>query len=357
MLGKQVSAGRQSWAATASLLLLGAMLTAGTGRGWCQQATASAVPPVNTEDTNVTAAAEGYHVSPEDLLDVNVMDVPEVTRIYRVSSNGMLTLPLLPEPVPAGGLTLDQLARTIAGKFRDAGMLSNAQVTVAVRETRLHAVFVSGQVRKPQAYPIYGPTRLLDVLIQSGGLLDDAGDEAIITRGEQGIKVDLTEPTQPEAMAAASTGQPFTLNIRTLVQSGDEKNNILLYPGDRVTVPRAALVYILGAVSRPGGYVLNAARQQITVLKALATAGDVTNVAKTKHITLLRKDPAQPGNKREQIPVDYKSMVKGRVADMEMKPDDILYVPESGKTKAIRASANAAITVATYGAGALLIYR
>ena len=36
-----------------------------------------------------------YTISPDDLLDVNVLDVPEVTRAYRVSSNGFLTLPLL----------------------------------------------------------------------------------------------------------------------------------------------------------------------------------------------------------------------------------------------------------------------
>src|SRR5208283_2657899 len=113
-------------------------------------------------------------------LDINIMDVPEVSRTYRVSSNGFLTLPLLPEPIPAAGVTLDQLSHLIAAKFHDAGMLNNAQVTVSLRETRFHTVLVSGEVKHSQSYPIYGPTRLLDVLVQAGGLADDASNDAII---------------------------------------------------------------------------------------------------------------------------------------------------------------------------------
>ncbi len=111
----------------------------------------------------------------------------------------------------------------------------------------------------------------------------------------------MAESAQADAMAAAATGLSFTLNIRKLVQTGDDTTNILLYPGDRVTVQRAALVYIMGAVVRPGGYVLNEANQRITVLKALAMAGDVTNIAKKSRIVLLRRDPAGPGEKRNEI--------------------------------------------------------
>lgn len=286
-----------------------------------------------------------YTVSPEDLLDVSVIDVPEVSRTYRVSSNGFLTLPLLPAPIPAAGETLDQLSHVIAAKFRDAGMLSNAQVSVSLKETRLNTVLVSGEVRHAQAYPVYGPTRLLDVLTEAGGLAENAGDDVVITRGEAGTRADLVASAtsgEPNPSAKSST---FTLNIRKLSQTGDDKTNIPLYPGDRVMVPRAALIYIMGAVNRPGGYVLNESRQQVTVLKALAMAGDVTGVAKRAHITLLRRNPSGPEEKREEIPVDYKAMVKGQIADMRMQPDDILYVPESGSLKVMRTSFNTAVSM------------
>lgn len=309
------------------------------------------VPPSDTK-----AQTNEYTVSPEDLLDINILDVPEVTRIYRVSSNGFLTLPLLPEPIPAAGETLDQLSHAIATKFRDAGMINNAQVTVSLKETRLNTVLVSGEVKAPQSYAVFGPTRLLEVLVKAGGLAADAGNDAIITRGEIGQRADLEESAQAGTVNPSAKGQSFTLDIRDLVQTGGGKTNILLYPGDRVTVQRALLIFIMGAVNRPGGYVLNETRQHLTVLKALAMAGDVTNVAKKGRISILRHDPAGTGEKRDEIPVDYKAMVKGQIADVQLKPDDILYVPESGRVKAMHTTLNSVVAVATAAGPGLAVY-
>jgi polysaccharide biosynthesis/export protein len=308
----------------------------------------------NSSPSVVNTPINDYTVSPEDLLDVNVMGVPEVTREYRVSSNGFLTLPLLSEPVPAAGETLDQLQRLIAAKYREAGMLNDAVVTVSLRETRHHTVLVSGEVARPQNLPVFGPTRLLEVLIQAGGLTLDAGSDAVIMRGEMGARADLAESAQS---GLPPRGQSFTLDIRKLVQTGDDVTNVLLYPGDRVTVQRAELIYILGAVNRPGGYVLTDQRQDVTVLKALAMAGDVNGIAKKNHITILRKDPTGPEDKRNEIPVNYKAMVKGQIADMRLKPDDILYVPESRSLKAWHGSITTMGQVATAGATSLMIYR
>lgn len=297
-----------------------------------------------------------YSINPEDVLDVIVMGVPEVSREYRVSSNGFLTLPLLADPVPAAGETLDQLQRLIAAKYREAGMLNGAVVTVSLRETRHSNILVSGEVMRPEALAALGPMRLLEVLIQVGGLTPDAGNDAIIMRGEQGARADLAESVHSTANQQPR-GQTMRLDIRKLVQTGDDTTNILLYPGDRVTVQRAELLYVLGAVSRPGGYVLSEARQDVTVLKALAMAGDVTGVAKTKRITILRKETNGPDEKRGEIPVDYRAMVKGQIADIKLMPDDILYVPESRSLKAWHTSVNTMTSIATSGGTMLMIYR
>jgi polysaccharide biosynthesis/export protein len=338
-----------------SLISARAQQRTATPAGQPMVASKSTSTPESPSDA-LKAPIKDYAVSPEDLLDVYVMDVPEVTRAYRVSSNGLLTLPLLPEPITAAGETLDQLSQVIAAKFRDAGMLNNAHVTVSLVETRLHTVVVSGEVKNPQVYPIFGPTRLLDVIVKAGGLADGAGNDAIIMRGDTGARADLEESAQSSAVNPSAQGQTFTVDIRKLVQTGDDTTNVLLYPGDRVTVQRAPLIYILGAVARPGGYVLNAASEQITVLKALAMAGDVTNVAKKSRMTLLRREPAGPAEKRKEIPVNYKAMVKGELADMRLNPDDILYVPESASLKAWHTSVSSAVSIATYGGSALMIY-
>ena len=365
MGGKRVNVRKTRRAARASELGLAVFLLTSLTSAWAQQKTAAPAMPVVASKEAIPPGAPSearkapvgdYTVSPDDLLDVNVLDVPEVTRAYRVSSNGFLTLPLLSEPIPAAGETLDQLAHLIATRFHDAGMLNNAQVTVSLRETRMHTVLVSGEVARPQSYPIYGPTHLLDVLVQAGGLASEAGNDAIIMRGDIGVRADLAESAQSGVVDPSANGQSFTLNIRKLVETGDDTTNILLYPGDHVTVQRAQLIFIMGAVNRPGGYVLNESRRQITVLKALALAGDVTNVAKRGHIAILRHDPGTPEDKREQIPVNYKAMVKGEIADVKLNPDDILYVPESGGIKAMRTTVNAALSVATYGGSSLMIY-
>jgi polysaccharide export outer membrane protein len=341
-------------------------LLAGLTLVGAQQQHSETTPPVvaskstsalGTASDGQLAPINDYTVSPEDLLDVQVMDVPEVTRTYRVSSNGLLTLPLLSEPIPAAGETLDQLSRLIATKFHDAGMLNNAQVSVSLRETRLHTVLVSGEVRSPQAYPVFGPTRLIEILVKAGGLTNAASDDAVISRGEIGQRADLAEVARTGAINPSANGRSFTLKIRKLVETGDDETNILLYPGDRITVQKAELIYVLGAVARPGGYVLSDARQHTTVLKALALAGDVNNIAKRSHIVILRRDPASQSEKRNEIPVDYKAMVKGTIADIRLIPDDILFVPESGGLKALHTSTQAVIQVATTGGEAIMVYR
>jgi polysaccharide export outer membrane protein len=339
-------------------------LLAGLTTSLAQQGTVASPSVAPSEDTIAVAAGpdaqnapvSDYTVSPEDLLDVQVMDVPEVSRTYRVSSNGFLTMPLLPKPIPVVGETLDQLAHLIAAKFREAGMLNNAQVTVSLRETTRHTVLVSGEVRNPQAYAVYGPTHLIDVLVKAGGLTSGAGGDAVITRGEAGARAELEASARSGAVDPSANRQSFTLSIRKLVETGDDDTNILLYPGDRVTVQRAELIYVMGAVVRPGGYVLNDARQHTTVLKALAMAGDVNNIAKKGKITILRRDPTIQGEKREEIPVDYKAMVKGRIPDIKLIADDILFVPESGGLKALHASTTAAVQMVSSGGSALMIY-
>jgi polysaccharide export outer membrane protein len=366
MVRRRVKGRGMRRAAKANVIGVVVFLLTGLTPAWAQQRTPAPAlqPAAASKETSTSVApsdahkapAMDYTVSPEDLLDVNVMDVPEVTRIYRVSSNGFLTLPLLQEPIPAAGETLDQLSRLIATRYHDAGMLNNAHVTVALKETRLNAVLVSGEVKRPQPYPVFGPTRLLDILVQAGGLTEGAGNDAIIMRGDVGARVDLAESTQPGAVNPSAKGQSFTLNIRKLVETGNDDTNILLYPGDRVTVQRASLIYIMGAVGRPGGYVLNESRQQITVLKALAMAGDVTGLAKKSRITLLRREPTGSAEQRAEIPVDYKAMVKGQIADMRLQPDDILYVPESASLKAWHTAVAATVSVATMAGTSMMIY-
>src|SRR5579863_3678667 len=114
-------------------------------------------PPVGTSnveqhDVAPNSAQQEYLISPDDLLDLYIVDVPELSRTYRVSPTGQVTLPLLSHPLNVAGLTLGQFADLTTQELRAQGLVSDPRVTVNVKESREHSVTVSGAVKKPQIY-------------------------------------------------------------------------------------------------------------------------------------------------------------------------------------------------------------
>ncbi len=295
---------------------------------------------------------QDYVISPDDELDVYVLDVPEISRQYRVGPSGSITVPLLPEPISAAGMTPVQLSQAISERLRKAGMVDNPHVTVQVKESRLHSIAILGAVRKPQIYAIFGKTTLLDALSQAEGLADDAGNTAIITRG--GIAIHALESEQRKQTkdgGRLAPAQAVKIDLKRALENGDASLNLDLYPGDRVTVQRAGIVYVVGAVNRSGGYSLKDGREQITVLKAIALAENLKSTATSKKTVIIRKNPQVPGGS-EEIPVDLNGILSGHTPDRPLLANDILFVPDSASKRAIRRAGEAAAQAA-----ALIVYR
>jgi len=297
--------------------------------------------------------AEETLISPSDLLFIQVFDVEQMTREYRVSATGTLDFPLLSEPVQAQGLTPQQLAELISHKCVEAGLLSHPQISVTVRESRIHSVAIAGAVKNPQIYPVFGRITLLDILSQSGGLAEDAGSTVTITRGEVARRV-----VSSEAGGALKTGKSpsipptVTIDLRRLEETGDPTLNIYVYPGDRVTVQRAGVVYVLGAVNRAGGFLLTSDRRDMTVLRAVALAESLKSTAKARRAMIIRPDSSVPGG-RQEIPVDLHAMLNGHAPDRPLQSNDILFVPDSTAAKALRRAGDVMVVAAGYAA----IYR
>jgi len=289
-------------------------------------------------------------IYPNDLLFIQVFDVEQMTREYRVSDTGTLLFPLLVEPVRLGGLTPQQAGEVIAQKCIEAGVLSHPQITVTIRESRFHAVAVAGAVKNPQIYPVFGRITLLDLLTQAGGVADDAGSVATITRGEVSRRVLASEGGGAVEEGKSPPVPPtVSIDLRRLQVTGDPSLNVEVYPGDRVTVQRAGVVYVLGAVNHAGGYVLSEARENMTVLKAIALAGYLSAFAKPKKTLLLRPNSSAPSG-REEIPVDLLAMLKGHAPDKALQSNDILFVPDSTALRALHRSADLAATTVSYAA-------
>lgn len=284
-----------------------------------------------------------YVIDPNDVLDVYVVDVPQLSRNYRVSSAGTITIPLLPAPITAEGLTLNQLSAVISNKLRTAGLVSHPDVIVSVKSSQAHAVAISGAVERPQIYPIFGPTTLLDVLSQAGGLAPDAGSTAIVTRGGAAMQAAWLSKNSGSPASAAGT---IKVNLRKLLSTGDPKLDVTIYPGDKVTVQRAGVVYVVGAVQRPGGFTMSSGREKMTVLQAVALGEGLKTTALEKKAMIIRRGKQYP-NGREEIPVNLKKILSGHASDPGLEANDILFVPDSASKRALRRGVEAALQMAT----------
>ncbi len=291
----------------------------------------AAATPVAPQDDQI-------EISPKDVLDIYVYDVPELSRSYDVSPSGMVTMPLLEQPVHAVGLTPDQFARALEEAFRQSGRLRRPEIAVSIKQTRNSSVAVDGGIKTPQVLQVVGRTKLVDILSQCGGLADDAGSEVTVTHGPLALR-DL--PSE-----GGQATQTLTLELKKVLDGNDPASSTLVWPGDRVSVTRAGVFYILGDVRSPGGYTLGAPHSDLTVLRALALAGDANRTAKKNKAMIIRKDPKAP-NGREEIALNLKDIMSGRKPDPKLQANDILYVPSSGGKRALQTLTNVPATLAT----------
>lgn len=335
-----------------------------------------------------------YVIGNGDVIDVDVFDVKELSREVRVSQTGSIGIPLVPVRLHVAGLTEVQTEQKISEVLEANGLVSHPQVSVSVKERKSKPITVVGAVTHAMVYQADRPVTILEVLAEAGGIANDAGDTVIVTRPSPDSSTDPSEPpaigpedpsiapspkdststgtgdsaAKPLFPAPASAASPspssssptpnqpstlgntITINLNELVESGNATNNIILQAGDIVTVPHAGIVYALGAVGRPGGFVLANDRSQMTTLKLLALSGGLNSTAKKDHAVIIRKDNL---GQQHQIPVDLKKVMDRTAEDVQLQPSDILYVPSSIAKQAVLRAAEVGIAIGT----ALALYR
>jgi polysaccharide export outer membrane protein len=290
-----------------------------------------------------------YVIGSGDLLGIEVFDVPELTRDVRVNETGYISLPLMPSKVRAGGLSPFQLQDKIAELLQTNGLVSTPQVTVSMKEQHSEPITIIGAVRTPMVIQAIRQTTLLQALSQAGGISDQAGTTVIVTRSA----ANSSDSANPSDSSAPATAQTFTINLSDILDSGDSRFNISLFGGDVVSVPRAGIIYVVGSVLKPGGYILQNDPDRMTTLKMLSLAGGTTNTAKMKNAVILRKNPDT--GKRDQVPVDLSKIMKLKTQDVQMQSNDILFVPDSNGLRALHRAGDIGVTltegIAIIGAG------
>ncbi len=243
--------------------------------------------------TDQSLAVE-YVVGPEDVLDISVYDHPEMTSTVRVDGKGIVVLPLL-DSVEVSGMTIGEVSKKLTKLLVD-GYIVNPQVNVFVKAFRDQKAVILGQVLKPGLYELRPQTTLLELISQAGGLTKEAGAAATLNRetlnGTQEIKI----------------------NLDRLVDLGDTSQNVQIMDGDRVFIVKAGEFFVTGEVKKPASYKY---QDDLTLLKALALAGGLTDVASPDSIKIVRKIDG-----KEQV-------VKNADLDETILPNDVIVVPES----------------------------
>jgi len=303
----------------------------------------------SAEPVAITVPDE-YRIGPDDLLEVTVFEAPEMNRALRVPASGEISLPLL-GAVKAVGLTPRELEFVLQELLRRTYM-KDPHVGVYVREMESHPVSVFGAVEKPGVFQVRGTKTLLEVLSMAEGLADDAGDTVLVMRAagfldtraqaatdqEIGSKGAGIEMATPEGLSAASISDrpsaqgSVEINLKMLLESGDPRYNIPVYPGDIVKVTRAGVVYVVGEVKKPGGFVLKS-NENISVLQAIALAEGLSSTAAKSKARIIRTD--ENTGERTEVPLDVGKLLAGKAPDPLLQPKDIVFVPNSAARSAL----------------------
>jgi len=300
--------------------------------------------PAPSSPTAAATIPDDYLIGEDDVLNVYVVDVPEFSRQYRVSTGGTVTVPMLPQQISAAGLTLVQFSERLAQELKASGLVSSAHVSTSVDQSRLHAVAITGAVKRPQVYPLFTRTTLLDMISQAEGLADDAGEVAIIQRGE--IANHVMEADSKQNSNPAQPSSQTSVDLKQLLDGRSANANVAIYPGDRITVPRAGVVYVVGAVNKPGGFTMKANSHGMTVLQAIALAENTTNTAVRNQSMIIRNDATAPDG-HKQIPVDLKKLLQGKGPDPTLQAEDVLFVPDSSGKRALHRTIDSILQVTT----------
>ena len=138
-------------------------------------------------ESRVTRSQQAaYRIGAQDVLDISVFQVPDLTKSVQVSDAGTINLPLVGE-VPVAGKTAREVERDLTAKL-GAKYLQNPQVTVYVKEYNSQQVTVEGAVQKPGVIPLKGRTSLLQLIAMANGFDPNSDWTVLVLRQSNGKK-------------------------------------------------------------------------------------------------------------------------------------------------------------------------
>ena len=249
-----------------------------------------------------------YHIGADDLLEINVFDIPELNTTVRVRPSGFINLPLI-GAVPAAGLSEEQLQDDITKRLTK--FVKDPQVRVFISEFAANTIHLLGRVLNPGKIPIKRDSYSLLAVLSQAGIKSEQpiGPIAIIPAGQGGV-------------GATSSGQSIEVWYDDLIggRSGLPLD-IPLLPGDVIIVKDPALVVVDGEVTKIGPMDPSS---RPTLLTAIASAQGVTYSADVHRVEVLRLLDA--GQKALNV-VDLEQVLNRETSDFRLQDGDIVRVP------------------------------
>src|ERR1022692_1185391 len=245
-----------------------------------------------------TPAPDTYTLGPGDQIVIHVPLVEEIdNKPIPIDMKGSINLFQVGR-IQASGLTTEQLEAAIAERLKK--YLVKPDVSVYLNEMRSQPVSILGEVQTPGVHQLQGRKNLFEVLSLAGGLRPGAGNVINITRRLEWGPIPL-----PGA-ANDSSGQfsVASVGVKSVMSASNPAENILIKPNDVISVPKADTIYVIGAVKKPGAYVLGEHRS-LSALQILALAEGPEKTAATKDAKIMRVVPGS--NDRSEIPVNLKA--------------------------------------------------
>jgi protein involved in polysaccharide export with SLBB domain len=192
------------------------------------------------------------------------------------------------------------------------------QIGLHLRGIESKRFWVLGRVQAPGVYPLATPTTLIEAISLSGGTL------SLSAFANQDVASITEELADLKRSFVIRDGRMLPVDFEALVERGDLSQNIYLQADDFVYIPGnvAREVYVLGAVNQPRPV---AYKKGLTVAQAVASAYGTVTGAYMHHVAVVRGSLHQP----EVVIIDYKNVIRGEAMDIELQPQDIVYVPYS----------------------------
>jgi polysaccharide export outer membrane protein len=175
------------------------------------------VPPVDPAKIKAQALPPGYVIGPGDVLAVVFWRDNDMSAEVIVRPDGMVSLPLLND-VKAAGFTPDQLRENLIEA--SSKYVEDPTVAVLVKDIKSRNVFITGQVARPNTYPLHTEMTVLQLIALAGGVLEYSDSDNIV--------IIRPAPDRPEYLK---------FNYNHVLQQKNPRQNILLKPGDTVVVP------------------------------------------------------------------------------------------------------------------------